>query len=95
MVGPWMWGESLTHLDVSTVCYWDFIRLGVPNLFATLDCPRIADIAARAEELDAFRKTVPVPLIHVRTSCRKRVHRTGVPAGGQRIATRLCVAWSC
>ena len=57
--GPWMWGETMTHLDVSTVCYWDFIRIGVPDLFATLDCPRIAGIAARAGELDAFRKTVP------------------------------------
>ena len=61
VAGPWMWGESMTHLDVSTVCYWDFIRIGVPGLFATLDCPRIADIAARAGALDAFGKTVPVP----------------------------------
>ena len=58
--GPWMWGASLTHLDISVVCYWDFIRIGVPNLFATLDCPRIADIVARAGELDAFRRTTPV-----------------------------------
>ena len=58
--GPWMWGASLTHLDVSTVCYWDFIRIGVPNLFATLDCPRLADVAARAGQLDAFRTTMPV-----------------------------------
>ena len=57
--GPWMWGETMTHLDVSTVCYWDFIRIGVPDLFATLDCPRIADIAARAGGLDAFRRTMP------------------------------------
>ena len=57
--GPWMWGDSMTHLDVSTVCYWDFIRIGVPDLFATLDCPRIADIAARAGEIEAFRKTMP------------------------------------
>ena len=61
VAGPWMWGESMTHLDVSTVCYRDFIRIGMPSLFATLDCPRIAAIAARAGELDAFRKTVPVP----------------------------------
>ena len=61
VAGPWMWGASMTHLDVSTVCYWDFIRIGIPSLFATLDCPRIADIAARAGELDAFGKTVPVP----------------------------------
>ena len=61
VAGPWMWGESPTHLDVSTVCYWEFIRIGVPDLFATLDCPRISDIVARAGKLDAFRKTVPVP----------------------------------
>ena len=60
VAGPWMWGESMTHLDVSTVCYWEFIRIGVPELFATLDCPRIADIVARAGKLDAFRKTMPV-----------------------------------
>ena len=60
VAGPWMWGESMTHLDVSTVCYWEFIRIGVPDLFATLDYPRIADIVARAGELDAFRKTIPV-----------------------------------
>ena len=59
VVGPWMWGDSMTHLDVSTVCYWDFIRIGVPDLFATLDCPRIADIATRAGEVDAFRETMP------------------------------------
>ena len=59
--GPWMWGESMTHLDISTVCYWDFIRIGAPDLFASLDCPRIADIAMRAGALDAFRKTVPTP----------------------------------
>ena len=57
----WMWGETMTHLDVSTVCYWEFIRIGAPDLFATLDCPRIADIVARAGELDTFRKTAPVP----------------------------------
>ena len=61
VAGTWMWGETMTHLDVSTVCYWEFIRMGVPDLFATLDCPRIAGIAARAGRLDAFRKTVPVP----------------------------------
>ena len=59
VAGPWMWGASMTHLDVSVVCYWDFIRIGLPDLFATLDCPRIADIAARAGDLDAFRKTMP------------------------------------
>ena len=60
VAGPWMWGESLTHLDVSLVCYWDFIRIGVPTLFASLDCPGIAAIAARAGDLDAFRQTMPV-----------------------------------
>ena len=59
--GPWMWGESITHLDVSTACYWEFIRIGVPDLFATLDCPRIAGIVERAGRLDALGKTVPVP----------------------------------
>ena len=61
VAGPWMWGETMTHLDVSTVCYWDFIRIGIPDLFATLDCPRIADIAARAGGFDAFRNTMPAP----------------------------------
>ena len=60
VAGTWMWGEAMTHLDVSTVCYWEFIRIGAPDLFATLDCPRIADVVARAGELDAFRKTMPV-----------------------------------
>ena len=59
VAGRWMWGGSMTHLDVSTVCYWGFIRMAIPDLFATLDCPRIADIVARAGELDAFRKTMP------------------------------------
>ena len=60
VAGAWMWGETMTHLDVSTVCYWEFVRIGTPDLFATLDCPRIADIVARAGQLDAFRKTAPV-----------------------------------
>ena len=59
VAGPWMWGESMTHLDVSTVCCWDFIRIGAPDLFATLDCPRIAGIVAHAGELAAFRRTLP------------------------------------
>ena len=59
--GTWMWGESMTHLDVSTACYWEFIRIAAPDLFATLDCPRIAGIVERAGRLDAFTKTVPVP----------------------------------
>lgn len=59
VAGTWMWGETMTHLDVSTVCYWDFVRIGIPDLFATLDCPRIADIVARAGQLEAFRKTMP------------------------------------
>ena len=59
VAGAWMWGETMTHLDVSTVCYWEFIRMGMPDLFATLDCPRIAGIVARAGELEAFRKTAP------------------------------------
>ena len=57
--GPWMWGESMTHLDISIVCCWDFIRMGAPDLFATLDFPRIADIVARAGELDALKRTMP------------------------------------
>ena len=61
VTGPWMWGDSMTHLDVSTVCYWEFIRIGTPDLFATLDCPRISDIVARTAELDAFTKTMPAP----------------------------------
>ena len=61
VTGAWMWGETMTHLDVSTVCYWEFIRIGLPDLFATLDCPRIADIVARTGQLDAFTKTAPVP----------------------------------
>ena len=60
VAGTWMWGETMTQLDVSTVCFREFIRIATPDLFATLDCPRIADIAARAGELEAFRKTVPV-----------------------------------
>lgn len=39
---------------------WDFIRMGAPDLFATLDFPRIADIVARAGALDAFRRTMPI-----------------------------------
>ena len=61
VAGTWMWDETMTHLDVSTVCYWEFVRIGAPDLFATLDCPRIAEIVARAGQLDAFRKTAPVP----------------------------------
>ena len=60
VAGTWMWSETMTHLDVSTVCFWEFVRIGTPDLFATLDCPRIADIVARAGQLDAFRKTAPV-----------------------------------
>lgn len=61
VAGTWMWGETMTQLDVSTVCYREFIRIATPDLFAALDCPRIEDIAARAGELEAFRKTTPVP----------------------------------
>ena len=37
----------------------DIIRTGVPDRFAALDRPRIADVTARAGRLDAFG-TIPV-----------------------------------
>ena len=55
--GPWMWGDKLTQLDVSTTAYWEFMRAGTPEIFAGLDCPRIAAIVERALELPAFKAT--------------------------------------
>ena len=56
---PWMWGEAMTHIDLATACAWEHIAACEPELFATLQCPTVASVTARASELEALRRTRP------------------------------------
>lgn len=54
---PWFVGERFTQLDLSLVAYWQFIKVGTPDLFATLECPAIDAIDAHATALPCFEAT--------------------------------------
>ncbi|MBO88145.1 MAG: hypothetical protein CMP14_01375 [Rickettsiales bacterium] len=59
MKGSWMTGETLTQADVSVVCFWDFIVKNRPDSASTLDCPNLAGLSERANDMSEFAATIP------------------------------------
>ncbi len=54
----WIGGDTLGIADITVACAWGFTQSTIGDLlqvFDFRDYPRIADFAARAEELKAFR----------------------------------------
>ena len=59
--GEWMSGNAMSQLDVSVVCYWDFMQIGIPDVVSAMNCPRIEALSARAAQMPAFQAAIPVP----------------------------------
>ena len=57
VVGPWMIGDKLTQLDISTVAYVEFVNHSVPEIKEAMHCPKLNSVIERALELPAFQKT--------------------------------------
>jgi len=57
VVGPWMIGDKLTQLDISTVAYVEFVNHSVPEIKEAMHCPKLNAVIERALELPAFQKT--------------------------------------
>lgn len=56
---PWLMGDKMTQLDVTTVACWDFaVRVRGPDAPA-LACPKLAALSTYANTLPAFAKTQP------------------------------------
>ena len=57
VVGPWMIGDKLTQLDISTVAYVEFVNHSVPEIKEAMHCPKLNAVIERALELPAYQKT--------------------------------------
>ena len=57
--GTWLMGDKMTQADVTTVCAYEFVNVANPELFASFNCPRLDQIANRAQALPAFKATDP------------------------------------
>ncbi len=55
--GPWFAGDQVSQLDISLVCYWEFMRAGAKTVFEACDCPALDALAQRARELPIFKNT--------------------------------------
>ena len=53
----WMGGDRPDGSDVAAVCAYDF--LAITNKSLLTDCPKLAALSARANELEAFRSSYP------------------------------------
>ena len=57
---PWLAGARMTLADITTVVMYDFTRIVNPRLIPDGKFPGINRLAARCNELPAFRDTRPV-----------------------------------
>jgi glutathione S-transferase len=58
---PWFFGERLTQADVTLSCVVGFLRMRLDEAFSERRYPALQALAARCEELAAFRATLPEP----------------------------------
>lgn len=56
---PYLAGSDLTQADITTVACYEFVRLANPELFASLQCPKLEALSQALGKTDAFKKTVP------------------------------------
>ena len=52
-----MIGDKLTHLDISTVAYVEFVNHSVPEIKEAMHCQKLNAVIERALALPAFQKT--------------------------------------
>lgn len=55
---PWLFGASLTQLDISAICYWSFIVEHTPMIAKNADCGRLDELCQRVKQEAWFDKTV-------------------------------------
>ncbi len=56
---PWLTGAAMTQADVTTVAFWDFAVHNRPADAPALNCPKLAALSKRANELPEFAATRP------------------------------------
>ena len=56
---PWLMGKKLTQADVSLVCFWDFIVKNRPATAPALNCPKLENLAKKANAMPEFSETAP------------------------------------
>ena len=56
---PWLAGSQLTQADLTTASAYEFMRIATPELFATLECPKLEALSQELGTLEAFRETAP------------------------------------
>lgn len=57
--GDWFLGNKMSQLDVTTAVGWQFLGAGTPKLQASIKAPKIAALAERLMEVEAFSGTAP------------------------------------
>jgi glutathione S-transferase len=55
----WMWGETLTQADVTSVVVFDFLRYMLPDLAPVESFPNLCRLSAQVGDLPAFSATKP------------------------------------
>jgi glutathione S-transferase len=58
---PWYFGAKFTQADVTIGCLIGYIRLRLEEAMPAKRYPRLEELAARCEVLDAFQKSRPGP----------------------------------
>jgi len=59
--GPYLTGETISSADVMTFASYEFVRAANPQLFESLQCPRLEVLCNEMSQLDAFQRSAPAP----------------------------------
>lgn len=57
--GDWLVGDQMTQADVTTAISWQFTQIANPALAQSINAPKIAALAERLGEMEAFKSTYP------------------------------------
>ena len=55
--GQWLYGDTMTQLDVSTACYWAFVTDATPEISEGADCQRLDQLVAQLSDQPWFSKS--------------------------------------
>jgi len=55
----WLHGSQMTQADLTTAIGWQFMALGMPDLKATINAPRLDGLLERMLEIPAIKDTIP------------------------------------
>lgn len=57
--GDWLDGRAMSQADVTTAIGWNFVKVGTPDLAASIDAPRIDALLERMNGFSEFASTAP------------------------------------